>query len=87
LEVLHAEENDQVHHIKKAKEHFYQVSVHIYKNDCADIYKRIRLEFCIEKYLDLHINVQLLTKICSGTLKLNVETGRYQNIVRENRTC
>jgi hypothetical protein len=26
----------QVHHIKKAKEHFYQVSVHIYKNDCAE---------------------------------------------------
>jgi len=50
-----------------------------------DIYKRIELEFCIEKYLDFHINVQLLTKIRSGTLKLNVETGRYQNIVRENR--
>jgi hypothetical protein len=28
-----------------------------------DIYMRIRLECCIEKYLDLHINVQLLTKI------------------------
>jgi hypothetical protein len=54
-----------------------------------DIFKRIILEFCIEKYLDFHItcNVQLLTKIRSGTLKLNVETGRYQNIVRENRTC
>jgi hypothetical protein len=40
-------------------------------------------------HLDFHItcNVQLLTKIRSGTLKLNVETGRYQNIVRENRTC
>ena len=34
-----------------------------------DIYKRIELEFCIEKYLDFHINVQLLTKIHSGTLK------------------
>jgi hypothetical protein len=44
-----------------------------------DIFKRIKLEFCIEKYLDFHItcNVQLLTKIRSGTLKLNVETGRY----------
>jgi hypothetical protein len=28
-----------------------------------DIYKKIKFEFCIEKYLDFHINVQLLTKI------------------------
>jgi hypothetical protein len=52
-----------------------------------DIYKKIKLEFCIEKYVDFHINVQLLTKIRSGTLKLNIETGRYQNIIKENRTC
>jgi hypothetical protein len=38
-----------------------------------DIYKRIELEFCIEKYLDFHINVQLLTNIRSGTLTLNVD--------------
>jgi hypothetical protein len=28
-----------------------------------DIYKKIKLEFCIEKYLHFHINVQHLTKI------------------------
>ena len=46
-----------------------------------------KLEFCVEKYLDLHIIVQLLTKLRSDTLKLNVETGRYQNVARENRIC
>jgi hypothetical protein len=51
------------------------------------IYKECKLEFCVEKYLDLHIIVQLLTKLRSDTLKLNVETGKYQNVARENRIC
>jgi len=51
------------------------------------IYKEYKLEFCIEKYLDFHINVHLLTKHRSDKLKLNVETGRYQNVARENRIC
>lgn len=52
-----------------------------------NIYKHFKIEFCMESYLDFHINVQLLTKIRSGTLKLSVETGRYQNLERENRIC
>jgi hypothetical protein len=31
--------------------------------------------------------VQLLTKLRSDTLKLNVETGKYQNVARENIIC
>ena len=51
------------------------------------IYKECKLEFCVEKYLDFHIIVQLLTKLRSDILKLNVETGKYQNVARENRIC
>jgi hypothetical protein len=53
---------------------------------CADFAMYI-LEFCVEKYLDFHIIVQLLTKLRSDTLKLNVETGNYQNVARENIIC
>jgi hypothetical protein len=38
-----------------------------------------------KKYLDFHIMVQLLGNLRSDTLKLNVETGRYQNVARANR--
>jgi len=72
----------------RIKDHFLQ-SWFSGLEECnkLDIFKSFKLEFCIEKYLYFHINVQLLTNIRSGTLKLNVETGRYQNIVRENRMC
>jgi hypothetical protein len=52
-----------------------------------NIYKEYKVEFCVKKYLDFHIIVQLLTKLRSDTLKLNVETGKYQNVARENRIC
>ena len=52
-----------------------------------NIYKEYKVEFCVEKYLDFHIIVQLLTKLRSDTLKLNVETGNYQNVARENIIC
>jgi hypothetical protein len=32
-------------------------------------------------------NVYLLTKLRSGTLKLNIELGRYNNTPRESRLC
>lgn len=51
------------------------------------IYKECKLEFCVEKQLDFHIIVQLLPKFRSDTLRLNVETGKYQNVARENRIC
>ena len=51
------------------------------------IYKEYTLAFYVEKYLDFHIIIQLLTELRSDTLKLNIETGRYQNVARENRMC
>ena len=51
------------------------------------IYKRYKLVFGFEKYLDFHCYVSILTKLRSGTLRLNVEVGRYLNTQRENRIC
>ena len=51
------------------------------------ICKEYKVEFCVKKYLDFHIMVQLLANLRSDTLKLNVETGKYQNVARENRIC
>jgi len=51
------------------------------------ICKEYKVEFCVQKYLDFHIMVQLLANLRSDTLKLNVETGKYQNVARENRIC
>ena len=31
--------------------------------------------------------VQLLANLRSDTLQLNVETGKYQNVARENKIC
>jgi hypothetical protein len=39
------------------------------------------------KYLYLICNVYLLTKLRSGTLKLNIELGRYNNTPRESHLC
>jgi hypothetical protein len=43
------------------------------------IYRNIKVEFCHEKYLNDFSNVYLLTTLRSGTLKLNIELGRYNN--------
>ena len=51
------------------------------------IYRNIKVEFCHEKYLNFCSNVYLLTKLRSGTLKLNIELGRYNNTPRESRLC
>ena len=45
------------------------------------------MHYNIEKYLNLCSNVYLLTKLRSGTLKLNIELGRYNNTPRESRLC
>ncbi|XP_071126834.1 uncharacterized protein [Mytilus edulis] len=57
--------------------------------ECSKLsfYCRFKLTFYIEKYLSYINNVSLLTKLRSGTLKLNIEVGRYNNISRENRLC
>ena len=51
------------------------------------IYYRVKHVFEYEKYLNFCNDVQLLARLRSGTLKLNVETGRYSNISREQRLC
>ena len=47
------------------------------KSEKLSIYKDIKLEFRFEHYLDFCYNSHLLTKLRSGTIKLNIETGRY----------
>ena len=53
------------------------------------IYRNIKIEFCHGKYLNFCSNVYLhvLTKLRSGTLKLNIELGRYNNIVLQYECC
>ena len=51
------------------------------------IYRSIKTEFVLEEYLLYNTNVKLLSHLRFGILKLNVETGRYYNINREDRLC
>lgn len=51
------------------------------------LYSSYKLDFCMEQYLEYDFNVTILTKLRSGTLKLNVETGRYDNTQRDLRIC
>ena len=57
--------------------------------DCEklDILKMFKIDFCLEKYLLLDVNVKLLTQLRCGSLKLNIETGRYNNVPRNERLC
>ena len=43
--------------------------------------------YACEKYLNFCSGVQLLTKLRSGTLKLNVETGCYSSTLRKQCLC
>ena len=52
-----------------------------------NIYKTIKFEFCFEDYLEkCHIS-HFLTKLRSGTMKRNLEIGRYVNVPRNMRMC
>ena len=51
------------------------------------IYKDLKLEFGFEDYLDVSFNSHFLTRLRSGTLKLNIETGRYIDTDRHMRIC
>ena len=51
------------------------------------IYKCFKLDFCLENYLQYNFNTNILTKLRSGSLKLYLETSRYDNIPRDNRIC
>jgi hypothetical protein len=64
-----------------------QWSISVYDCEKLCIYRNIKVEFCHEKYLNFCSNVYLLTKLRSGTLKLNIELGRYNNTPRESRLC
>ena len=55
-----------------------------------DLYKQLKTEFGIEKYLILNIDryeKSLLSQLRYGILPLRVETGRFVNEPRCNRIC
>ncbi len=55
-----------------------------------DIYKEIKVEYGVEKYLQLNIDKyekSLLSQIRYGILPLREETGRFKNERREDRIC
>ena len=51
------------------------------------MYRSIKFDFCLENYFSYINNINILTKLRSGTLKLNVEVGRFSDIPREMRLC
>ena len=51
------------------------------------IYKLIKTDFVIEEYLCKGINVRLLSNLRFGTLKLNIECGRFINQPHNERLC
>ncbi len=55
-----------------------------------DVYKRIKGEFGVERYLQLNIDKyekSLLSQTRYRILPLRIETGRFTNEPRENRIC
>ncbi len=55
-----------------------------------DVYKNIKEEFGVEKYLQINIDKfekSLLSQVRYGILPLRVETGRFTNEPREKRIC
>ena len=54
-----------------------------------DTYIYIKTPFGKEKYLEInHFKIrQSICKIRVGAHSLNIETGRYKNIIRTERTC
>lgn len=81
--------NIQLDVIKTRIKDQYLQTLYASINDCEKlcIYKHLKTDFVIENYLDFFINSNLLTKLRSGTLKLNLELGRYKNIPRHMRLC
>ena len=51
------------------------------------VYKLIKTEFSMENYLLNDFNVRMMSLLRFGTLKLNVEIGRYINQPRSDRLC
>ena len=73
--------------------------VDIFRQECSEkfnncskglLYKHVSTEFCLQSYLKKAVDNQYLKDIARIRLsshRLNVETGRYQNIDRRNRLC
>ena len=50
-------------------------------------YSMVKTNFCLEQYLIKGMNANIFSQLRSGSMKLNVEIGRYANIPREERVC
>ena len=67
---------------------FYQTRWSSVENtEKLHLYKTIKTDFCLEQYLIKGLNMTMLSQLRSGTLKLNIETGRYTNIPHAQRIC
>ena len=51
------------------------------------LYMSYKLIFDFESYLNFDFDTTLLCKLRSGTLKLQLEVGRYEGVLRNNRLC
>ena len=55
-------------------------SADIYDCEKLSVYRSIKFDFCLENYFSYINKINILTKLWSGTLKLNVEVGRFSDI-------
>ena len=61
-----------------------QWSASLYDCEKLSVYRSIKVDFCLEKYFNFCNDVSLFSKLRSGTLKLNIEQGRFTNTPIEN---
>ena len=81
--------NVSFEYIKNRINDQYYQNWHASLTDCEklSLYCSYKTDFVFENYLHFDCNFAILTKLRSGTLKLYVETGRYDNTPRLNRVC
>ena len=63
----------------------WRLSLEITEKLC--FYKLIKTNFVMEEYLRKGLNVKLLSNVRFSTLKLNIECGRFINLIRNERIC
>lgn len=51
------------------------------------LYMSYKLNFEFEMYFNFNFDTALLCKLRSGTLKLQLEVGRYDGVLRKSRFC
>lgn len=81
--------------IKKVAEEKYQTQMMLKLSNLTTdsklyLYKHLKTDFGIEKYLlneSSFKNRQIITKFRVSDHPLEIEVGRYRNILRENRLC